>query len=35
MDDFDFVQCEEVFEDGWFEDRWPEDSFDIEDGGEF
>lgn len=30
MDDFDFVQCEDVFE-----DRWSEDSFDIEDGGEF
>lgn len=30
MDDFDFVQCEEVFE-----DRWTEDDFDIEDGGEF
>jgi hypothetical protein len=30
MDDFDFVQCEEVFE-----DRWAEDDFDIEDGGEF
>lgn len=35
MDDFDFVQCEEVFEDGWFEDRWSDDCFDIEDGGEF
>lgn len=30
MDDFDFVQCEEVFE-----DRWSDDCFDIEEGGEF
>lgn len=31
MDDFDFVQCEEVFE-----DRWPdEDMFDVEEGTEF
>ena len=30
MDDFDFVQCEEVYE-----DRWDDDCFDIEEGGEF
>ena len=35
MDDFDMIQCEEVYDDGWFEDRWDEDAFDIEDGGEF
>lgn len=31
MDDFDFVQCEEVFEDRWFD----EDMFDVEEGTEF
>ena len=24
MDDFDMIQCEEVYDDGWFEDRWAE-----------
>lgn len=31
MDDFDMVQCEEVFEDRWFD----EDMFDVEEGTEF
>lgn len=31
MDDFDMVQCEEVFEDRWFD----EDAFDVEEGTEF
>ena len=35
MDDFDFVQCEEVFDEDLFEDRWIADCFDIEEGGEF
>ena len=30
MDDFDFVQCEEAFE-----DRWYDEDFDFEEGGEF
>lgn len=30
MDDFDFVQCEE-----FFEDRWSEEDFDVEEGTEF
>ena len=30
MDDFDFVQCEE-----FFEDRWDGEDFDIEEGTEF
>jgi len=31
MDGFDFVQCEEVFEDRWSD----EDMFDVEEGTEF
>lgn len=31
MDDFDMIQCEEIFEDRWFD----EEMFDIEEGIEF
>lgn len=30
MDDFDMIQCEEVYE-----DRWDDECFDCEEGGEF
>jgi hypothetical protein len=30
MDDFDMVQCEEIYE-----DRWSDECFDIEEGIEF
>lgn len=31
MDDFDMIQCEEIFEDRWSD----EEAFDIEEGIEF
>lgn len=35
MDDFDMIQCEEVYDNDWFEDRWDDECFDCEEGGEF